>query len=136
MSTAAEKLAALQQPRKTTNSNMALVCVVSEVLTLSQFMERYAPEASTVDDFLNAFDEDDAILQLVTIGDPREKKPFLVDGKRIYKPFPVQDREQLLERIVTQQGFAESQSIVFESRDDWFNPAPVADVAKAIKAKN
>lgn len=46
----------------------------------------------------------------------RPRSPFIIDGAVTYKKFAYRNWEQIIERIVTQKGFAESQNIFFAKR--------------------
>jgi hypothetical protein len=103
-------------------------------------------EDETPERAINAFEEDlDLIIQPALIGNARKsfernrynngggfnsrydrpnneneqertRSPFIIDGAITYKRFQYKNWKQIIERIVTQRGFAESQNIFFAKR--------------------
>ena len=90
----------------------------AEVITIETFLQRYVPqallEAETPDGAIECFDESvDIFVQPVTLGNPksRDAKQFVLDGKGAFKRFRVEDYRELVERVLTDEGFIASQRL-------------------------
>lgn len=130
-------LSKIQKPRENQQKNQAFLAQPVTYWTLEQFVENRCPDATTADEIINSFKEDDEIVQIVVMGNPKEgsKRPFLMKGKELVDYFPVQDRNQLIRRIVEQEGFADSQMIRILPAEQWDEQVVAEQVVEVLEKK-
>lgn len=130
-------LSKFQQPRSEVKQQLPFVALRLEVLTIDQFILKYGREGITdngsVDELTDLFDEAiDVFVQPALIGSSKQshsdKKVFLIENTPTYKPFFVQNFQDLVSRIITQEGFIESQGLHILAR-----PKTIADVVTTAK---